>query len=244
MHTSRTRKLIDFSHSTTRQLNTYALAAGAAGVGMLALTQPAQAEIVYTPVYHVIHPNQTYTIDLNHDGTADFELSNFFNTFSGNSDGALQILPLASANEVWVGKQKPACGVCAAALPKGTTIGPKGTFKPDFPYGELMAADGAVSSYVGSWNNVTRYLGLKFVIAGETHYGWARVTVKDLYFMVTATLTGYAYETTPDTPITAGATTGSDDADSSASASAPGSKAMTLSALALGAPGLSVWRRE
>jgi hypothetical protein len=247
MNTTRTRKLIDFSHSTTRQLNTYALAASAAGVGVLALTQPAEAEVVFTPVHHVIHANQTYSFDLNNDGTADFELKNVYNTFSGNVAGYLQVLPLASANEVLTGTHARGCGgggQCAAALPKGAEIGPKGAFQPDFPRGELMGASDIVSTNSGSWINVTRYLGLKFVIAGQTHYGWARVTVKDQHWTVTATLTGYAYETTPDTPITAGATTGSDDAGFSASASRPDSEATTLSALALGAPGLSIWRRE
>ncbi len=36
------------SASIHQQLNAYALAASAAGVGMLALVQPAEAKIVYT----------------------------------------------------------------------------------------------------------------------------------------------------------------------------------------------------
>jgi hypothetical protein len=41
------------------------------------------------------------------------------------------------------------------------------------------------------------YLGLKFVIKGKTHYGWARLAVSAQRFVVTATLTRYAYETVP-----------------------------------------------
>jgi hypothetical protein len=44
----RPRKTADLSDSVHRQLNLYALAAGAAGVGMLALSQPTEAEIIYT----------------------------------------------------------------------------------------------------------------------------------------------------------------------------------------------------
>jgi hypothetical protein len=105
-------------------------------------------------------------------------------------------------------------------------------------------ASDIVSSNSGSWLNVTRYLGLKFVIAGQTHYGWARLTVSAQRFMVTATLTGYAYETTPGKAIIAGATTGSVDGDSSAPASTPGSEPATLGVLALGASRLSIWRRD
>ena len=129
------------------------------GVGVLALTQPVEAKIVYTPAHHVINANQTYGLDLNHDGTSDFELKDFFSTFSGNSAGFLWILPHASANEVWAAARAPYCvgtgRVCAAALPKGKSVGPKGRFRQDYPNGEIMVATGLASSHYGSWLNVT-----------------------------------------------------------------------------------------
>jgi hypothetical protein len=42
------RKPSTLSESLQRHLNAYALAASAAGVGMSALAQPAEAKIVYT----------------------------------------------------------------------------------------------------------------------------------------------------------------------------------------------------
>jgi hypothetical protein len=60
----------------------------------------------------------------------------------------------------------------------------------------------------GLWFGVTRYLGLKFVIKGTTHYGWPRLTVSMKNFKPSPTLKGYAYETIPDKPILAGATKG------------------------------------
>jgi hypothetical protein len=57
-------------------------------------------------------------------------------------------------------------------------------------------------------------LGLKFVIHGKIHYGWARVSVtlahQRQYDDVSGTLTGYAYETIPNKPIIAGKTKGQD----------------------------------
>jgi hypothetical protein len=38
-----------------------------------------------------------------------------------------------------------------------------------------------------------RYLGLKFSIAGETHYGWARFTVKAAHLNIVAMLSGFAF---------------------------------------------------
>ena len=69
--------------------------------------------------------------------------------------------------------------------------------------------------WVGKGNSVrNRYLGLKFVIDGKVHYGWARLNVTlghhRQYGDVSGTLTGYAYETIPNKAITTGKTKGQD----------------------------------
>jgi hypothetical protein len=105
-------------------------------------------------------------------------------------------------------------------------------------------------SYVyfkGPWANTKgRYLGLKFVIKGEEHYGWARLNVKIVVITIVATLTGYAYETIPRKPIIAGQTKAPDEAGSeppNASLTPPRSRA-GLGLLGLGSSGLSIWRRD
>jgi hypothetical protein len=63
----------------------------------------------------------------------------------------------------------------------------------------------------GKWYNVeNRYLGLKFETEGKAHYAWARLSVKGHAMSITATLTGYAYETLPNKLIIAGKTKGAD----------------------------------
>jgi hypothetical protein len=59
--------------SLDKNLMSYAMAAGAAGVGLLALAQPADAKIVYTPAHRNIGA-KTF-IDLNHDGINDFKVT-------------------------------------------------------------------------------------------------------------------------------------------------------------------------
>jgi len=62
-----------------------------------------------------------------------------------------------------------------------------------------------------------------------------------------AELTGYAYETIPNKAIIAGKTNGPDDIsieEPGAALTAPTPGPATLGALALGARGLSIWRRE
>jgi hypothetical protein len=62
------------SESTNHQLHMYALAAGAAGVGVLAVAQSAEAKVIYTQTHVVIGTNHIYSLDLNHDGIADFKI--------------------------------------------------------------------------------------------------------------------------------------------------------------------------
>ena len=71
---SRSTRPSKLSDSMDRRLNMYALAAGAAGVGVLALTPPSEAKVIYTPAHIVIGAGQTYKLDLNHDGIVDFGL--------------------------------------------------------------------------------------------------------------------------------------------------------------------------
>jgi len=100
----------------------------------------------------------------------------------------------------------------------------------------------------GNWINVTnRYLGLKFLIKGKVHYGWARLNVTVVQSKLTVILTGYAYETITGRSIIAGRTKGpAEDRNDlgPASLTAPTWKPATLGALALGAPGLTICRRE
>jgi hypothetical protein len=57
-------------------VNSYALAASAAGVGIMALTRPAEAKIVYTPAHVVIRANQNYGLDLAHNRQIELVLKN------------------------------------------------------------------------------------------------------------------------------------------------------------------------
>ena len=108
------------------------------------------------------------------------------------------------------------------------------------------------SAYSRPWANggkglKNRYLGLRFVIKGKIHFGWARLNVRDYGHHITATLTGYAYETIPNKPIIAGMTKGTHDSSIEApnvSLTAPTREPATLGMLALGAPSLAIWRRE
>jgi hypothetical protein len=95
----------------------------------------------------------------------------------------------------------------ANARKTGGEIGPEQNFSGDRErMAELTWNQGGTTSQFGSWINVkARYLGLRFILGRETHYGWARLNIHfDTPRTIKATLTGYAYETIPDKPIVAG----------------------------------------
>jgi hypothetical protein len=241
---SSARVASELRESTRQRLNSYALAASAAGVGMLALALPAEARIVYTSAHRVIKQGSSLPLDLNHDGVTDFTLQNLLVQGSVTANATFAAKP-ATGNgaEGWTGLMP-----YAFALKPGARIGSRHYF----PGTVLAAAHEDVdlgTYYFGSWMNVkSRYLGLTFKINGKTHYGWARLSIQVQHLSITATLTGYAYETIPNTAIVAGQTTDRDEIGNvepplASSLPDPARKPPTLALLALGSPGLSLWQK-
>jgi len=243
------RKTANLSESIHQQLSMYALAAGAAGVGMLALAQSSEAKIVYTPAHKQLPLNRVLNLDLNHDRISDFQ---FFLNSRHTSAGVLYSLivqpgqPNQLSNRVVM-----AAGdlICAAALPKGARISSKNKFYlgPIEMFIRQVFSTGGTASYC-PWRKISgkkqAYLGLEFSIKGKVHFAWARFGDIHPGHTPTAELTGYAYETIPNKPIIAGATKGPEDAEPTAAFSSQTPEPATLGALALGAPGLSIWRRK
>ncbi len=210
------RKPTRLSESVHHQLNAYALAASAAGVGVLALAQPAEARIVYTRTHKLIQgQGQDLRIDLNHDRIVDFVLHRGTSALSTTS---LRIRPAVRKNYIWgtlnEGRR------FASALPVHFNIKSSKHFsnKSSADYGAVMyfKYSGSQNNHTsGQWGSQNRnpYLGLQFEIRGQRHYGWARVIIGSFGrpgLLPTYYLTGYAYETVPNKPIIAGKTKGPD----------------------------------
>src|SRR5580658_4777173 len=124
---SRPRKIAKLAESFHQRLNAYALAASAAGVGALALTQSAEAKIIYTQTHVVIGTNHIYELDLNHDGIADFKIDNH-SFFTDTIVATLSAVP-AQANNAVVGRQRQiGSPYYAYALTRGVAISPKQPF--------------------------------------------------------------------------------------------------------------------
>lgn len=240
------RAAISLNHALDCKLFVYATAAGAAGVSLLALAPASQAEIVFTPANQLITTHNTLSLDLNNDGMTDFTLRDILEVCIETSGGARRTPECSefTFQNLYArgnGSNAVAMGATfASALPVRAKIGPEDKFGNDVSLEFCTTQNGTFQQDGGPWLNVKNlYLGLQFAIDGQIHYGWARLTVSTnkTTCVTKALLTGYAYETEPNTPITTGELSGTDEVGAVERPEA------TLGALALGSMGVEAWRR-
>ena len=187
--------------SVRQHRNRFAVATILAGVGLLALAWPADAQVVYTPTNITISEGK-YKLDINNDGVTDFTIAV---SIGQNKNPPCQ-------NHYYTVQERPSSDNCAqssrypAELVTGDEIGPNQTFYAG--RGVLLSWHRSCKTYwTGNWVlGQPGYLGLSFQVNGETYYGWAQLTITSAGDVASATLTGYAYESTPGMPINAGQT--------------------------------------
>jgi len=207
----KTRNIAPLNGHLENKLNNYsstarASAVAAAAAGVLALPQLAQAHPVYTPANQdLVGPYNLYQIDLNNDGVNDVSINvvAYGNVGSGYvfNVGSMGAIGAQTGNAITVTPN----GKYAAVGKRGDVVGPSDSFQAN----ALMASffsefgTGGFSTHrqSGPWFNRNGFLGVKFLINGETHYGWLRIKAGEPGYSL---LTGYAYETEANTPITCG----------------------------------------
>jgi hypothetical protein len=240
------RAAVKLKGNLEKRLAAYALAAGAAGVGVLASAPQAEAQVVFTNTWIPITPGTSTTnIDLNNDGVVDFVLSatNTFRTWSSGEAWryVVRVVPQAPGNSVWGAVPS------ASALASGVSVGSKGQFRAGQSFmasaGRGIARSQTLSGSGGPWRQATNlFLGVKFVIQGETHYGWVRVDMDATRRGVYGAISGYAYQSTANAPIKTGQKSGSDSKDGARARKIVGEVVIpsksSLSQLATGAVGL------
>jgi hypothetical protein len=219
-----------------KRFKAYGTAAGAAGVGLLALAQSAKAEIVYTPAHIKFMTSSNRWIDINHDGMNDFGFENA----AGLGLGSTTFVIAFGLHGDGVRLRQE--GGDALPLPLGARIGPSNRFSRSATMAIAYHGSGG-----GTWGK-NHYLGLQFELGGQKHYGWAELSVAlNKQGTITAEIEGYAYETIANKPIMAGETKERDNTmeqPTPTSLRTPAPVPARLGLLALGSPGLSIWRRK
>jgi PEP-CTERM motif len=219
------------SEGVSKRLTAYALAAGAAGVGVLALAEPAQADIIVvtTPI-SIVGCCSTDVLTIKGRNVLRFAASfgishTTFGIFNHN------FLVAAGA--------RSGAGLLPSPLAQEALIGRGGKFV-SFPISALLASNfssrrlgfSSKKGVVGPWANKSGYLGFKFLSNEQTDFGWAHVKVTASTLKgETLYISEFAYDTVPGQSIRAGQTNAIPE---------PG----TLSLLALGAAGLAVLRKR
>jgi hypothetical protein len=267
----RPRKQASLSDSVLQRLNMYAVAASAACMGVLMTASTAEGKIVYTSVNERVGPNKPFPIVLNPEGKSTFFLllTNFTDSGVGfenlkichrpyvvgrsfdctNSYSATNALNQvrARAGSIYAGALR-----AGAKIQNGDRFVGKGVPVDMGRVRYQTSTSTQLPRWYGPWVNggkgvKDRYLGLKFKMQGRFHFGWARLTVTTTpQHTFVVKLIDYAYETIPGKAIVAGATKDptEDPQPVPASLNTHTAEPASLGVLALGAPGLSIWRRE
>jgi PEP-CTERM motif len=211
-----TRKSETLPEGANKRLTAYALAAGAAGVGVLALAEPAQADII-TVTTPISIPG---AVSINDKTVLDFR------TFIIGAGTTAAVFALVAEGSMLATTSRSR--TVPLPLGKGALIGPGGRF---FGGGVLETVAFHVTggrTAFGPWANRSAYLGFKFLSNSKTHFAWAHLKVES---NLKGLISEYAYDTVPGQSIEAGQTSAIPE---------PG----TLSLLALGAAGLAVLRKR
>lgn len=184
------------SSKLSKRLAKYgALTAAIAGVA------DASGQIVYTdvtPDFAGVGGDE-YFLDIDNNGTDDFRI---FNVVGSSGELYLFAQPLTASNDVLASNSDyygyPFALSSGAPISNGTSF----WLNNGYSSGNLSLNYQACS--FGNWCSVTdRYLGLRFNIGGNRHYGWARLDVPN-NAADSWTVKDYAYNMTAGDPINAG----------------------------------------
>jgi hypothetical protein len=210
---------------TTKKLASYSAFAAAFTVS----ANEAHAQLVYTDIDpdETIGIGDSYELDLNDDGNTDFQFT--INTFTipsffytTGTAGLMfdAVIPRMlvypdGGNSVNASTVSGVYGSTFAypyVMDNGDVVDDDLNFKSnstqfmgiylsvaDFP------AEGSVYPFAnyGNWpNKSNKFMGLKFEVDGETHFGWVRLSVNDLEIEID----DYAFNATPETAVETGVT--------------------------------------
>jgi hypothetical protein len=166
----------------------------------------AQAQVVYTDVNpdysHDAVQDATfsvYPLDLNNDQTVDFLVASK-DTVTANAHVRFTLaVPYGAGNAV--AGETPSAYDYALALDINTMV--DSTLNWIAASNTMAYNVDSNNPYNENWNGVTdKYLGLQFIVGGNTHYGWARL---DSYAIGDSIVVkDYAFEATPNVGILTG----------------------------------------
>lgn len=176
--------------------------------GAVVAATGANAQIVYTDVNpDYVHDAveqatfSVYPLDLNNDATVDFVIASKDTTSPAGVRTRFTLAAPYGAGNAVAGETLSSFDY-ALALDINTMV--DATLNWIASTNTMAYNVDANNPYSENWNGVTdKYLGLKFVVGGNTHYGWARLDVNAIGDSVV--VKDYAYNATANGGIMTGA---------------------------------------
>ena len=173
---------------------------------LLPLPAVAQGTIVYVNPPDVIVGllQGAIAFDLNADGISDIEFRKFSSEF--------EAIPLGNNEVSATAKPPPEVGGPAVPIPFGAQVNSstpwQGRYSAPFvsDSGPLLASNrGSLVAY-GPFAGLDGYLGIRFYIGANLHYGWIRLNLNNGYpAQAIGFITEWAYNSVPGQSIAAGA---------------------------------------
>ncbi|MBK7107813.1 MAG: T9SS type A sorting domain-containing protein [Chitinophagales bacterium] len=205
------RKNYAKSEKTNLKLAAYSAMAGA--FALTGAAASAQTEIIYTDIDDVtLNFGEFSVLDIDDNGALDFYFEAYGNTATTAPEwswvklfGYLPTASYGNANNQFVGYVGPALPY-GSALNEGSAIDSGASFIGTNAYGNVgfLGSIYSGATYGPFANQTDKYLGIRFDIDGELHYGWIRMDVS--VGPVSVTIKDYAYRLGADEGIDAGQT--------------------------------------
>lgn len=190
--------------ATSQQLSNKLVQYSALSIALAGMAD-ANGQIVYTPNINFGGPNLSYPLDFDGDTFIDATIRH-----RAGSRGILDVLPSYASGAIRGNNynySSQGSYIYPLALNYGDPIGVSNTdWNPSAAYFQKMDFFGSCGNpgYRSLWCGATnKYLGIRFHIGGNIHYGWARLDV-DNSAQVNWVIKDYAYNPLPDQPLFAG----------------------------------------
>ncbi len=180
------------------------------GAALLPLPAFAQSSIVYVNPPDITmgaFDGQMFSFDLDSNGAMDLDFR--------NRSGEFQVLP-RSGNEVSaISAVYPEAGGYTVPIPSGSIISSStpwqpryaSNFRPGDFYGPTLSSTAGSAGAYGPFAGLDGYLGIRFLIGAELHYGWIHLNCvfSGPYQPAAGRITEWAYNSAPGQSISAGA---------------------------------------
>lgn len=185
-----------------KKLNAYAAAAGT-----IAAAGAANAQVVYTDINPdtVLHDSLIYNLDFDNNGQPEMRFETVSYQASSGIINLAVVNVLGNANNAVLGSLYSSSYPFPFSMNNGDSISSTNTNWQAQTMNNGIQYLGAVyGTYTfANWLGVNdKYLGVRFRIGANTHYGWVRLSVTSN--ADTITIKDYAYQTLPGVGITAG----------------------------------------